>query len=332
MSDRSCGRGFWVIGHGQGEIRDEILPPLTFGQGRVQDVRVRARISALSAGTERLVLRGGVPTSQYQAMRCPFQAGSFPWPVKYGYAMVGCVEDGPPEMVGRRVFCLHPHQDQFVVPAAAVLPVPDGVPDHRAALAANLETAVNALWDAPPCVGDHVAVIGAGTVGLCVALLAAGVPGIALVVVEPDAARAGLARSLGLTVVEAVSAGACDLVFHASGHPGGLVAALAMAGEEATIVELSWFGDQPVALPLGEAFHARRLRLISSQVGRITGERRARWSNARRLALALDLLADPRYDRMIGARVAFADLPRAMARLADAAPTPPVTLVDYGTS
>jgi threonine dehydrogenase-like Zn-dependent dehydrogenase len=330
MSERERGHGFWVTGRGQGEIREEGLPNLS--RGARADVLVRARMSAISAGTERLVLRGGVPKSQYQAMRCPFQAGSFPWPVKYGYAMVGSVENGPADLVGRRVFCLHPHQDRFVVPADAVLPVPDGVPDHRAALAANLETAINALWDAPPCVGDRVGVVGAGTVGLGVALLASGMPGVALGVVEADPRRAELARALGLTVVDAASFGECDLVLHASGQPAGLVRALAMAGAEATIVELSWFGDQPVALPLGEAFHAKRLRLVSSQVGRITGARQARWSNPRRLALALDLLADPRYDLLIGARVAFADLPAAMARLAHDVPTPPVTLIDYGSS
>jgi NADPH:quinone reductase-like Zn-dependent oxidoreductase len=319
-------RGFWIAARANGEWREEALPPLGPGQALV-----RARASAISAGTERLVFLGRVPDSQRAIMRCPFQAGEFPWPVKYGYASVGVVEDGPAPLVGRRVFCLHPHQDRYIVPIEALVAVPAHVPDARATLAANLETAVNALWDAPPRPGDHIAVIGAGTVGLCVAMLASATAGVHLSVIETDGTRAAFARSLGFNVVDAATVSPCDLVFHTSGHPAGLVSALSLAGDEATIIEMSWYGDRPVALPLGEAFHARRLRILSSQVGAVAPSRRARWSTRRRLALALDLLADPRYDRLIGATIDAQDLPAAMSRLAETAPTPPAIVIHYGS-
>jgi threonine dehydrogenase-like Zn-dependent dehydrogenase len=280
-------------------------------------VLVRALASGVSRGTESLVFMGRVPASQYRAMRCPFQAGDFPAPVKYGYAAVGVVEDGPAALLGRRVFCLHPHQDRFVVPAAAVLPLPDGVPDARAALGANMETAVNALWDGAPRLGDRIAVVGAGVVGALVGALAARLPGTAVTLVDLDPARADLAAALGCRFAAPEgAAGDCDLVFHASGAPAGLATALGLAGFEATIVELSWYGDRAVPAPLGEDFHAKRLSLRSSQVGSVAAARRARWTHRRRLALALDLLADPIFDRLLSGETPLAELPEAMARLA----------------
>ncbi len=295
---------FWIVERGRGEIRRQMLGTLGPGQ-----VRVRARAGAISRGTESLVFRGRVPPSQYEVMRCPFQEGEFPVPVKYGYCSVGVIEAGPG--AGGRVFCLHPHQTRYDVPASFAVPIPDSVPDARATLAANLETAINGLWDAGPRLGDRIAVIGAGLVGLLSALLASDIPGTEVEVIEPDPARAEVARDLGLAVVAAERATrAVDLVIHASGNPAGLPVALDLAGFEATVLELSWFGDQPVTLPLGEAFHSRRLRLIGSQVGAVAAERRARRGHRDRLQLALSLLADPRYDRLIGGSVAFADLPQ----------------------
>lgn len=304
MSDAGPGSAdaFWVVERGRGELRRQQLGALPPGQ-----VRVRARVGSISRGTESLVFLGRVPPSQYEVMRCPFQEGAFPFPVKYGYCSVGEIEAGPG--AGTRVFCLHPHQTRYDVPTNFAIPVPDSVSDERATLAANLETAINGLWDAGPRVGDRIAVIGAGLVGLLSALLAADIPGTEVEVIEPDPGRAEIARSLGLAVVAADRATrAVDLVIHASGNPAGLPVALDLAGFEATILELSWFGDQPVTLPLGEAFHSRRLRLVGSQVGAVAAERRARRGHRDRLELALSLLADPRYDRLIGGTVGFGDL------------------------
>lgn len=327
MSGRGAGtaRAFWVAAPSQGEIREQALP-----RPGADEVLVRTLVSAISRGSESLVFRGEVPEGQYQAMRCPFQEGEFPGPVKYGYISVGRVESGPADLRGRRVFCLHPHQDRYVVPAAAVVPVPDGVPDARAALAANLETAINGLWDGAPRIGDRISVVGAGAVGTLAAILAARIPGTRVELVDTDPARAQLAARLGLDfALPGAARGEADLVVHASGNAAGLDLALALAGFEATVVELSWYGDRPVTAALGAAFHSRRLRLQSSQVGAVAPARRARWPARRRLALALELLADPAFDALTGGHSAFAQLPETMARLAAAPGPEPCHIVLY---
>lgn len=288
----------WYTGPGRAELRDEVLPSPSGEQ-----VLVEARYSALSRGTERLVYEGRVPASEHARMRAPFQDGSFPFPVKYGYASVG-------ESEGRAVFCLHPHQSRYLVPRGALVPLPQGVPLARAVLAANMETALNALWDAELAAGDRVCVIGAGLVGALCAYLCARHPGCEVDVVDPDPTRAPIVEVLGARVRTRDD---YDLVLHASGHPAGLATALAVAGFEARIVELSWYGQQQVTLPLGEAFHARRLQIVSSQVGQLPATRRGRWSHRRRLELALSLLADPALDILFGEEVVFSCLPSALA-------------------
>jgi hypothetical protein len=310
MSERA--HAFWIAAPGRGELRQETLP----ARG-ADDVLVRAVASGISRGTESLVFRGLVPESQHRAMRCPFQAGDFPAPVKYGYASVGIVEAGPAALLGRRVFALHPHQDRYVVPAEAVVPLPEAVPERRAVLAANMETAVNALWDGAPRIGDRIAVVGAGTVGCLAAALAARVPGTTVELIDIDPARAALAAALGCRFAAPQDAtGEADLVIHASGSAAGLATALSLAGFEATVLELSWYGNAAVPAPLGEAFHSKRLTLRSSQVGSVATARRARWSHRRRLTLALDLLRDPVFDRLLTGECAFAALPATMAALA----------------
>jgi threonine dehydrogenase-like Zn-dependent dehydrogenase len=280
---------------------------------------VRALFSGISRGTESRVFQGRVPPSERQRMTAPFQAGEFPAPVKYGYASVGTIEQGPLELRGQTAFTLYPHQTRYVVPADAVHLVPAEVPAARAVLAANLETAINGVWDATIHAGDRVTVIGAGTVGSLVAWIAGRIPGCDVELVDVNPARAAIARVLGVTfsLPDAARSGA-DLVVHASGSPAGLQLALRIAGFEATIVEMSWYGDQVVAAPLGEAFHARRLTLKSSQVGSIAASQRARWDARRRMRLALSMLADPALDALITGESAFDDLPQVMAQLANA--------------
>lgn len=308
LTARAC----WITGPGQVEWRDEPLPPLAAGH-----VQVRTLHSGISRGTERLVVRGDVPASEHQRMRAPFQVGDFPAPVKYGYISVGVVEAGPDDLRGRPVFCLHPHQTRYQVPADAVLPLPAGVPPARAVLAAYAETAVNALWDAAPRVGDRIAVVGGGPLGLLVAWLAARVPGCEVELVDTNPARAAIAERLGARfALPAAATPEADRVIHASGHPAGLVTALNLAGFEATVLELSWYGSRSVALPLGEAFHAKRLSLRSSQVGQVATAQRGRWTHRRRLALALSLLADPVLDVLITHAAPFDQLPAVLSRLA----------------
>jgi len=299
------GKALWYLAPGRAELRaEEVAAP------KAGEVRVRALYGAISRGTERLVHAGRVPVSEFERMRAPMMGGAFPFPVKYGYATVGRVEAGPAELEGRIVFSLHPHQDVFTLPAAAVCPVPDDVPPARAVLAANMETALNAVWDGAPGPADGVAVVGGGLLGLLVARLCACMPGTEVTVVDIAPAREELARALGADFVGPEEApGDCDLVFHASASAAGLTTALRLAGEEATIVELSWYGKGDIAAPLGEAFHSRRLRVVSSQVGKVAPSHRPRWTHGRRLAAALALLGDPVLDRLIAPAIAFADLP-----------------------
>lgn len=302
----------WLVAPGHADLRRETLAP-----PRADEVLVRTLHSGISRGTETLVFRGEVPASEWQRMRAPFQVGEFPGPLKYGYNSVGRVEQGPDGLRGRHVFCLYPHQSRYVVPAAAVRPLPDGLPPTRAVLAGNLETAINALWDAGPRLGDRIAVVGGGVVGLLVAWLAARLPGCEVQLVDPLASRRGVAEALGAGfALPGDATPDADLVIHASGQAEGLATALRLAAFESTVLELSWYGARPVAVPLGEAFHARRLVLRSSQVGQIAAPQRSRWTHERRFALALSLLADARLDALITDIAPLAEAPAVLARLA----------------
>jgi threonine dehydrogenase-like Zn-dependent dehydrogenase len=308
-------RAFWVTAPGHGEIRAETLPALRDG-----DVLVRTLYSGISRGTEALVFQGLVPETEYERMRAPFQAGNFPAPVKYGYSSVGTVERGPSHLQGHPVFVLHPHQTRYVVPGGAVHVVPPEVPPARAVLAANMETAINGLWDATPRIGDHVTVVGGGTVGCLVAWLVAQIVGCDVELVDSNPQRGEVAKRLGVRFAAPRTAREnADVVVHASGAASGLAVALRIAAFEATVVEMSWYGSQPVTVPLGEAFHARRLTLRSSQVGHVATSQRARWDTGRRMALALSLLRDPVLDTIITGESHFETLPELMVELARAA-------------
>jgi threonine dehydrogenase-like Zn-dependent dehydrogenase len=302
-------QAFWVQSPGEGELR-----PVTLPVPGPDDVLVRTLCSGVSRGTETLVFRGGVPASQHDVMRAPFQEGEFPGPVKYGYLNVGVVERGPAGLEGRTVFCLYPHQTAYVVPASAVTLVPDAVPPGRAILAGTVETAVNAVWDAKPKLGDRIAVIGAGMVGCSVAKLLQAFPATRVQLIDVDPARAEIAEALGVdfSTPEAAEAD-CDLVVHASASEAGLAKALELLAPEGEVVEMSWYGDRRVSVPLGENFHSRRLTIRSSQVGTVARPDR---SYAQRLGLALDLLADPAFEALVDGECMFDDLPTVLPRLA----------------
>ncbi|HTQ06409.1 MAG TPA: zinc-binding alcohol dehydrogenase [Polyangiaceae bacterium] len=309
-SDPTTARAFWITGAGQSEVRDEAL-----ASPRAGEVLVETLFSGVSRGTETLVFQGRVPPSEYRRMRCPHQAGDFPAPVKYGYSNVGRARGGA--HAGRAVFCLFPHQTAYVVLERALVPVPDGVPPGRAVLGANMETALNALWDARVRAGDRVSVVGAGVVGCLVAFLAARVPGTHVELVDVLPARAAVAAALGASFATPGTANAGrDVVFHASGRAEGVRTALSLAADDAAIVELSWYGDAEVPLPLGADFHVRRLTLRSSQVGTVSPEARPRFTHRSRLELALSLLRDDRLDCLIDGETPFDALPAALAELA----------------
>ena len=301
----------WYVAPGKAELRPASLvaPGVGVGGG----IAVRTQFSAASRGTERLVSGGRVPESEHARMRAPLQEGAFPFPVKYGYCCVGAVEDGPPALLGRTVFVLHPHQDRFVAPEGFVSPVPDVVPARRAVLAANMETALNAVWDSGAGPADRIVVVGGGVVGLLIAYLAARLPGADVTLVDPDTSRGETAAALGVAWRPADPPGDADIVFHASASPAGLATAIACAGLEATVVEASWYGEGTVPAPLGGTFHSRRLRLVSSQVGEVSPSRRPRWTHARRMQ----------------EEVAFGDLPGAIPRILAAGAPGLVTVVRY---
>jgi NADPH:quinone reductase-like Zn-dependent oxidoreductase len=304
---------FWVREPGVGEIR-----PVAVADPAPGEVLVRTLVSGVSRGTEALVFDGRVPEGQHAAMRAPFQDGDFPGPVKYGYLSVGVVEEGPTALRGRTVFCLHPHQTHFVVPAEAVHPVPEGVPDERAVLAGTVETAVNALWDARPLIGDRVTVVGAGMVGCSVARLLTRIPGVRVTVVDVDPSRGDVAEALGARfALPADAAADQDLVVHTSASSAGLQLSLDLLVAGGEVVDLSWYGDTEVQLALGGRFHSDRLSIRSSQVGTVATARRDRRTTAQRMALALELLRDPAFDAIVSGVSRFDELPDVMPRLAD---------------
>lgn len=305
MSAPDMAMAFWVTRPGHGELRHETLPAL--GES---DVRVRALYSGVSRGTESLVFNARVPESETQRMRAPFQAGDFPTPVKYGYCSVGRVTHGPRELVDKTVFCLYPHQDHYIVPAAMVVPIPESVPAHRGVLAANMETALNGVWDANPMLGERVCVMGAGVVGALVAYLCARIPGVEVQLIDVNPEREALARALGIPFALPEQAPTDqDCVIHASGHPDGLRHAMSLVGNEGRVIEMSWFGQGEVSLPLGGAFHSQRLTLRASQVGQLPAKLQPRWNYRRRLEVALRLLADPALEALISSESDFADFP-----------------------
>ena len=297
-------------------IRTVEIPLLTEDDGAEADVRIRTLFSGLSRGTERLVFQGRLPESEWLRMRAPHQMGDFPFPVKYGYAAVGVAEAGPAALIGRNYFALFPHQSRFVLPAGSLVPLPEGVPPRRAVLAANMETALNAIWDSGALSGQTIAVIGAGLLGCLIAFLAARLPGTRVTLIDRLPERASVAEQLGLgfSTPERAASGA-EIVFHTSASEAGLRLALEIAAFEARIVEASWFGDRQVTLPLGGSFHSQRLQLVSTQVGSVAPAMRARLTHRQRLETALRLLDDARLDALITDEVAFEDLPAALPRL-----------------
>lgn len=320
-------RSLWYIKPGACELRHERLGPLQPGQ-----VRVQSFFSGISRGTERLVANGEVPESEWSRMRAPLQAGNFPFPVKYGYSATGRVTAGPDHLIDKPVFCLAPHQDHIQVAEDLVIPVPEAIPLRRAILAANMETALNAHWDAGTGPGDTVAIVGGGITGLLVGALASRIAGTTVSIADIDPACAGPAQALGLKFVRPADLRPDhNLVFHATASSAGLETALEAAAFEGRIIELSWYGTKPVAVHLGSAFHSRRLSLVSSQVGHVAPSRRSTITPRDRLAKAISLLDDPRLDVLVAEDIAFELLPDTLyQRLTATSGLPPVISFSTG--
>ncbi|MES0810015.1 zinc-binding alcohol dehydrogenase [Roseibium sp. SCPC15] len=321
-------QALWYVGQELCKLETVLRNDLQPGE-----VLVHTLYSGISRGTEGLIFRGEVPRSEWQRMRAPFQAGDFPFPVKYGYANVGRVVEGDPDLVGRIVFSLFPHQSEFTLPSASCVPVPEGISPERAVLAANMETALNALWDGKPSPGDHICVVGGGVVGLLTAYVAGRIPGTKVTVIDTNPRRAAIAEALGVSFALPEDAPRDqDLVFHTSANPRGLATAFSCAGDGTSVVEMSWYGAQDVSLPLGADFHSRRLKLVSSQVGTIPFDRQSRWTFRRRLETALTLLQNPVLDRLVSHCVPFDELPRQLPDLLNKASDVLTAVVVYDQS
>lgn len=313
---------FWSD-HGTGQLITETLPAVG-----CDALLIKTRFSAISKGTETLVFNGAVPRSEYERMRAPFQQGHFDGPVKYGYCNVGVVEQGPDDWTGQAVFCLYPHQDRYVVPSDAVHRLPSNLPLERAVLAANMETCVNGLADAgldQEINGGRthtVTIIGAGLIGCLMAYLAKRQGHtVELVDINPD--RAATADALGVRFCTPNEAQAeREVIVHASASNAGLIQALNLACLEGLIVEMSWFGTTQATLPLGEAFHSKRLTIRSSQVGHIAPARQDSWTYATRFAYALQCLEASELDALITDESPFDALPEVMAQLGRGETTP----------
>jgi threonine dehydrogenase-like Zn-dependent dehydrogenase len=306
-SASATARALWIEAAGRAVLREETLPAPRDGWCRVE-----ALYSAVSPGTERLVASGRVPAEVAEIMRCPYMEGAFPFPVKYGYSLVGRVTDGP--LAGKIVHLLHPHQERMQVRVSDLRVVPGDVPPERATLAANLETAVTALWDGRVTAGERVLVIGFGIVGSLVARLVSAIPGVELDVVERDPAKRALASTLGFTARE-TPRDDYDVAFGASGSAAEVQLAIDAVGNEGRVIELSWLGLQSAAILLGGSFHSGRKQLIASQVSQIPPSLRGRWDYARRTQLVFSLLRDPVFDQHITRQVAFEELPDFIADL-----------------
>lgn len=312
QSSRTHATAYWTTAREHGELRPEELP----ARGS-DEALVRALYSGISKGTEMVVHAGAVPPRVAEEMRAPHQEGHFPGPVKFGYLSVGVVEEGPEGWAGQRVFCLNPHQDRYVVPVSSLTKIPDDVPSRRAVLTGTVETAVNALWEAGPRLGDRIAVVGAGLVGGMVATLLRTFPLQRLQLVDLDPGRKHLADSLGVDFARPDDALAdCDIVFHCSASQEGLERSLQLVGDEGDVIEMSWYANREVTLPLGEDFHARRLSIRASQVGVVARARRHRRTSADRLDLAVSLLKDPVFDAFLTGTSRFAELPGTVQDLA----------------
>jgi NADPH:quinone reductase-like Zn-dependent oxidoreductase len=313
-------RALWYVGPGVAEVRPERLSLPLPGEARIA-----TEYSAISRGTERLVAFGEVPQSEWSRMRAPLQAGDFSFPVKYGYSATGVVTAGSDKYTAKRVFVLHPHQDHFQAPETLLAILPDNVPSRRGVLAANMETALNAHWDAGTAPGDRVLVVGGGVVGLLTAYIAGRIPGTKATITDIDPERARYAEALGVAFASPSELPSDNnIVFHASATTAGLEAAINACAFEGSVVEMSWYGSRPVTVNLGGAFHSRRLKIISSQVGHVAPSHRSQLNHSDRLERAIALLADGCLDALVENAVSFEDLPSILPRVWSSSDLPPI--------
>lgn len=307
-------RAVWTTGPRSLELRAEHLSP-----PGPHEVLVRTLVSGISQGSEMLVYRGEAPRDL--PLDLPTLAGSFAFPIKYGYALVGRVEAAGSAAtgfaLGDHVFVHHPHQEAFTVVETMPIRLPRGLDPVLGVFTANLETAVNALLDSTIHLGESVVVFGLGVVGMLIAQLLKRSGAGLVVAVDPLPARRALATVAGIDTVlsndidisaqvhDLTQGRGADLAIEASGHGAALQAAIDCVADEGTVLAVSWYGMKPVTLALGGHFHRGRVQVQSSQVGRVNPELAPRWDRARRTALVQHLLPSLHLAELITHRIPF---------------------------
>ncbi len=292
---------------------------------------IRSLASLVSLGTERLVARGKVPGESYAAMKVPGMEGSFSFPCTYGYSLVGKVIEGPPQLKEQRVHLMHPHADRVIAEQSAISAVPERIPDHRATLASNMETVLNALWDSRMSGGEKVLVVGYGLIGALIASLVKAKEPKELFICDPDPAKKSLAANLGFNhqTPGQVLKDHYDIVFHCSASGAGLQTAIDSAGFEGKVIETSWYGTREVCLKLGGSFHYMRKMIISSQVSSIPGHMKEDWDFDKRKKYIWQVLRDPWYDQLITRTIPFEDAPDFFNDLRKGIISEPGVVIEY---
>ena len=274
----------------------------------IDQIEVKSLFSLISTGTERLVASGEVPVSSFEFMAVPYMKGNFSFPIKYGYSLVGKVTSVG-KLYGKIVHLLHPHQGKCLVKEVDVMIVPDEIPAKRATLASNVETALNAIWDAEISIGDKVLIAGFGMIGSLLARVLSFMPEVEIVIMEKDANRVKMVQKMGFTFIDDPEPSYFDVAFNTTSNEKALQIAIQSVGLEGKIIEMSWYGTKNVNINLGADFHYHRKQIISSQVSKIPSDKQSRWDYKRRKEVVFKLLKSPLFDEHITDVLTFAETP-----------------------
>jgi len=304
-------RSLWHLSDSQSVIKENTAqnPSPSF-------LKIQSHFSLISTGTERLVACGEVPGSVHDDMKVPYMEGAFPFPIKYGYSLVGKVITEGHSMTGKLVHAMHPHQDFCLINESDLFEIHSNIPAQRATLASNLETALTAVWDAQVNIGDRVLIVGFGLIGSLIARLLSFIPAIYFQIIEIDKERIQHAEKLGFPVSAILRKHSkFDIAFHTSATAEGLQTCIDGVGLEGKIIELSWYGKKPVKINMGGSFHSQRKQIISSQVGKLPSKYNARWDMKRRKKVVFELLENALFDQQITHFIKFVDTPTFFADL-----------------